>query len=221
VKVLVVEDDDAIADPLCGGLTREGFEVARVASGGAALSTIDDSVAVVLLDLNLPDLDGLEVCAQLRRRHDVAVICVTARSAEAERVKGLACADDYLVKPFGLGELVARIRVVTRRRAPTVWTAPPRTTFGDVVIDRRTHQVTVAGDPVGLTPKEFDILAALADDPGAVVERHDLLERVWGGPWYGPTKTLDVHVASLRKKLGRPELIEAVRGVGFRLHADR
>ena len=215
-----MEDDDAIAEPLCAGLEREGFVVSRVATGVDALNSFEGQ-DVVLLDLNLPDIDGLEICEQIRRRADAAVICLTARTEEADRVRGLACADDYIVKPFGFGELVARIGAVTRRRTRDRASALADVTrAGALTIDRRTRRVLVDEELVPLTPKEFDILATLAEDPGAVVSREALLERVWGAPWYGPTKTLDVHVASLRKKLGRREFVEAVRGVGFRLAVD-
>jgi DNA-binding response OmpR family regulator len=221
VRVLIVEDDDSIAVPLAAGLEREGFAVERVARGGDALSHASSDLDVVLLDLNLPDGDGLDVCRALRSRSDVPIICLTARSDEAERVQGLESgADDYIVKPFGFRELVARVRAVVRRRSPAA-ASPIPVRVGDLEIDRRTRSATLEGRTVDLTAKEFDILATLADDPGAVVERQQLLERVWGAPWYGPTKTLDVHIASVRRKLGRPGYIEAVRGVGFRLIVPR
>jgi DNA-binding response OmpR family regulator len=221
MRVLVVEDDESIAVPLCDGLRREGFDVDRVATGEDALAAaLAPGVAfgAVLLDLNLPDLDGLDVCRRVRAESAVPILCLTARSDEAERVAGLdAGADDYIVKPFGFRELVARIHAVTRRGSGRE--VPDIQRIGDLEIDRRARRVCIGGVDVGLTPKEFGILAALAEDAGAAVEREDLLERVWGGPWYGPTKTLDVHVASLRRKLGDPRWIESVRGVGFRLGA--
>jgi two-component system, OmpR family, response regulator RegX3 len=238
MRVLIVEDDDAIATPLAKGLEREGLAVDRVETGKDAL---DRSAAsrfdVVLLDLGLPDRDGFDVCRELRARSDVPIIVVTARSEEVDRVVGLELgADDYIVKPFGLRELVARIRAVVRRRTPTAGDdvqvngngngnghGPEHhatvVEVGTLTVDRRTRRVTVDGDSVALTPKEFDLLAFLADDAGAVRPRQELLENVWDPHWYGPTKTLDVHVASLRKKLGDPGWIETVRGVGFRLRA--
>jgi DNA-binding response OmpR family regulator len=217
MRVLLVEDDDAIAEPLAEGLAREGLEVTRVATGGAALSA--DAVDLVLLDLGLPDLDGLEVCRQLRARSNVPVIVITARGEELDRVLGLELgADDYLVKPFGFRELMARIRAVTRR-AGSAAPAAPTVRVGDLEVDLRARRVTVAGAEVELTRKEFDLLAMLAADPGALRTRQEILEEVWDAHWYGPTKTLDVHVATLRKKLGDPALIETVRGVGFRLRA--
>jgi two-component system response regulator RegX3 len=214
MRVLLVEDDDAIADPLAEGLRREGLDVERVATGAAALDA--DAVDLVLLDLGLPDLDGLEVCRQLRARSSVPVIVITARGEELDRVLGLELgADDYVVKPFGFRELLARIRAVSRRTTG-VGTAPI-VQVGDVEVDLRTRRTTVAGSDVELTRKEFDLLALLASDPGAVRTRQEILETVWDAHWYGPTKTLDVHIAALRKKLGDPGLIETVRGVGFRI----
>jgi two-component system response regulator RegX3 len=217
VRVLVVEDDDGIAEPLVEGLRRQGFEVARVSTGADALAARD--VELVLLDLGLPDMDGYTVCQQLRARSDVPIIVVTARGAEVDRVVGLELgADDYLVKPFGLRELVARMRAVLRRtRGAPPSDEIPVQHLGRLAIDRRTRRVYVDGDEVALTPKEFDLLALLADDPGAVVGRQQILEGVWDPHFYGPTKTVDVHVASLRRKLAHPEWVETVRRVGLRL----
>jgi len=216
MQVLVVEDDDAIAEPLVRGLEREGFATERVATGAAALAAPRPDV--VLLDLGLPDLDGYEVCRRLRAESDVAIIVITARGDEVDRVIGLELgADDYLVKPFGFRELVARIRAVTRRRGGRGDEPAEVVRHGDLEVDNRTRRVTRAGDELSLTRKEFDLLALLAADPGATRTREEILETVWDAHWYGPTKTLDVHIASLRKKLGDPTLIETVRGVGFRL----
>ena len=240
MRVLIVEDDDAIATPLAKGLEREGLDVDRVETGRDALShSAAGDFDVVLLDLGLPDRDGFDVCRELRARSDVPIIVVTARSEEVDRVVGLELgADDYIVKPFGFRELVARIRAVARRRAPAANPTgeehddtpatgsangdghPPVIEVGTLTIDRRTRRVSLDGTAVALTPKEFDLLAFLAGDPGAVRPRQELLENVWDPHWYGPTKTLDVHVASLRKKLGDPGWIETVRGVGFRLRAQ-
>jgi DNA-binding response OmpR family regulator len=221
VEVLLVEDDRAIAEPLVSGLERHGFDVRHVTTGGEALDA--PPADVVLLDLGLPDIDGYEVCRRLRSRCDVPIIVVSARSEEADRVIGLELgADDYLVKPFGLRELVARIRAVTRRASATAASGGSGTQqIGELEIDRRSHRVTVAGAEVQLTPKEFGLLALLAEDPGAVVTRHDILSEVWDPNWYGPTRTLDVHVASLRRKLGDPDWVETVRSVGYRLGAPR
>ena len=216
MDVLLVEDDDAVAEPLAKGLAREGFVVRRAPDGASALAA--DPGDLVLLDLGLPDVDGFEVCRTLRARSSVPIIVLSARGEEVDRVIGLELgADDYLVKPFGLRELIARIRAVTRRvdRRPDVDTID----VGDLRIDRRAHQVSIAGRAVTLTPKEYDLLVCLARDPGAVRTRGEIIDEVWDTHWYGPTKTLDVHVASLRRKLGDPAFVETVRGVGYRLVA--
>jgi DNA-binding response OmpR family regulator len=212
VSVLVVEDDQGIATQLVRGLVRGGYEADHVMTGREALAWGDPDV--VLLDLGLPDTDGVDVCRQLRERSDAAIIVVTARGEEPERVLALdAGADDYLVKPFGLAELLARIRAVMRRVRP----GGEMLRHGPLAVDVRTRKVTVSGSEVALTPKEFDILECLAADPGRVVSRQEILESAWDAHWYGPTKVLDVHVAALRRKLGVPGLIETVYGRGFRL----
>jgi DNA-binding response OmpR family regulator len=211
-KVLVVEDDPGVAAQLVRALTRGGYAVDHVSTGGAALNRGHPDV--VLLDLGLPDTDGVQVCRQLHQRSQAAIIVVTAFGEESDRVSALdAGADDYLVKPFGVNELLARIRAILRRIRPE----------GDVVrhgpltVDLRTHKVTVNGAEVALTPKEFGILECLASDPGRVQSRQDILETAWDANWYGPTKVLDVHMTSLRRKLGVPGLIETVYSRGFRL----
>lgn len=218
VRVLIVEDEDAIADPLVEGLGREGYEVVRVATGAAALEA--DEPDLILLDLRLPDMDGYDVCRQIRSRSDVPIIMVTARGEEMDRVVGLELgADDYMVKPYGLRELIARIRAVTRRGASGGKSEPEVEAIrvGTLEVDLRARRVVVEGLDVALTVKEFELLATLAADAGAVVTRKQLLEQVWDTNWYGSTKTIDVHVASLRRKLGDPGWVETVRGVGFRL----
>jgi DNA-binding response OmpR family regulator len=211
-SVLVVEDDQSIATQLVRGLTRGGYLVDHVETGGAALAR--RTADVVLLDLELPDADGVQVCRKLRERSDSAIIVITAHGEEADRVMALdAGADDYLVKPFGLAELQARIRAVLRRVRPGGETVK----HGPMVVDMRTRKVAVDGKEIPLTPKEFDILECLAADPGRVVSRQEILEAAWDAHWYGPTKVLDVHVAALRRKLGEPGLIETVYGRGFRL----
>ena len=217
MQVLVVEDDGSIADAVMSGLTRQGFEPTLVTTGRAALDH-DGSPDLVLLDLGLPDLDGTEVCRRIRELTSVPVIVVSARGDEVDRVVLLETgADDYVVKPFGLRELVARIRAVARRSAGPAAVGTEELVVGPLRVDLRAHRVEVDGTEVELTPKEFDLLAHLAGDPGAAHTRRDILEEVWDPNWYGSPKTLDVHVASLRRKLGHPEWIEAVRGVGFRL----
>jgi DNA-binding response OmpR family regulator len=214
--LLVVEDDDAIAVPLMDGLVRAGYDVERAATGAEALLRVG-SADLVLLDLGLPDMDGSEVCRLIRSVSSVPIIIVSARGDESDRVVGLELgADDYMVKPFGLRELVARVRAVSRRSAADTDPASKQR-VGSVEIDRRTRRVAVAGTDVALSPKEFELLSLLADDPGAVCTRQQIMDEVWDPHWYGPTKTLDVHVASLRKKLGDASLIETVRSVGYRL----
>jgi DNA-binding response OmpR family regulator len=224
VNILLVEDDDSIAEPLRKGLEREGYSVHRVATGREALAT--SGAEMVLLDLGLPDIDGLDVCRRLRATSDVPIIVVSARGEEIDRVLGLELgADDYLTKPFSVRELVARIRAILRRTTTEPASAlatddSGAQRIGDLEIDRRTHRVRMGEDDLDLTPKEFALLALLAEDPGALRTRAEILDQVWDPNWYGPTKTLDVHVASLRKKLGDPAWIETVRGVGFRLRAE-
>jgi two-component system response regulator RegX3 len=213
--VLLVEDEDTIAAPLAEGLEREGFDVTTVHTGADALAA-GEHADLVLLDLGLPDLDGSEVCRTLRQRGDTPIIVLTARGEELDRVLLLELgADDYVVKPFGFRELVARIRAVRRRAATT---APePDAATGMLHIDRRGRRVTMREAEVILTPKEFDLLARLADEPGAVVRRETSIGEVWDEHWWGPTKTLDVHIAALRKKLGDPNIIATIRGIGYRL----
>jgi DNA-binding response OmpR family regulator len=211
-RVLIVEDDAGIATQLIRGLTRGGYAVDHVMTGGEALTWGDPDV--VLLDLELPDSDGVQVCRKLRQRSSAAIIVVTAHGEEPDRVMALdAGADDYLVKPFGLAELQARIRAVLRRVKP----GGEVIRHGPLTVDIRTHRVTVDGQEIPLTPKEFDILECLAADPGRVVTRQEILESAWDAHWYGPTKVLDVHIAALRRKLGYAGLIETVYGRGFRL----
>ena len=224
MKLLVVEDDRSIASSLIDGLTAEGYTVEHAASGAAALAASDYDM--VLLDLGLPDMDGRDLFRQLRARSATPIIMLTARAEEFDRVLGLELgADDYVTKPFSFRELVARIRAVSRRTLEA--SADPAAnasaittevqTILSLAVDRRTRRVHVDNEEVLLTAKEFDLLAYLALDAGAVRTRTEILENVWDAHWYGPTKTVDAHVASLRKKLGRREWIQAVRGVGFRL----
>jgi len=214
VRVLLIEDDLAIAESVRLGLEREGMTVTHVTNGRDALSAVDQDV--LLLDIGLPDMDGFEVCRRVRAVSNVPIIMLTARGDEIDRVAGLESgADDYVPKPFGLRELVARIRAVVRRSSSLP--ESKRLEVNGLVVDLATRTVRFADKDIALTAKEFDLLAHLAQAPGVVHRRHDILESVWDTEWYGPTKTLDAHVASLRKKLGHPEWIEAVRGVGFRL----
>ena len=212
--VLVVEDDPGIATQLVRGLDRAGYTAESVALGAEALRR--PTPDVVLLDLGLPDIDGVDVCRRLRQQSQAAIIVVTARGEESDRVLALdEGADDYLVKPFGLAELLARIRAVLRRGQRAGNSEVLR--HGALTVDLRTRKVTVSGNEVALTPKEFAILECLATDPGRLVSRQEIVERAWDEHWYGPTKVLDVHLAALRRKLGDHSLIETVYGHGFRL----
>jgi DNA-binding response OmpR family regulator len=212
-RVLVVEDDQAISVQLVRTLNLAGYDATAVATGRDAIAA--EPADVVVLDLGLPDMDGVEVCGALRARGDAAIIVVTARDEEVDRVLALdRGADDYLVKPFGRAELLARIRAVLRRMRGT---SAEIFRHGDLEVDVRTCRVMRAGRELSLTRKEFDILACLIADPGRVMSREQILERAWDAHWYGPMKVLDVHVASLRRKLGAPGLIETVYGRGFRL----
>jgi DNA-binding response OmpR family regulator len=216
--VLVVEDDPGIATQLVRGLDRAGYSAESVALGAEALRL--PAPDVVLLDLGLPDIDGVDVCRQLRQTSQAAIIVVTARGEEADRVLALdEGADDYLVKPFGLAELLARIRAVLRRgqRTGAGTGSSEMLRHGPLTVDLRTRKVTMHGVDVLLTPKEFAILECLATDPGRLVSRQEIIERAWDEHWYGPTKVLDVHLAALRRKLGDHSLIETVYGHGFRL----
>jgi len=230
VNVLIVEDDDAISATLGDGLESAGHDTYVASTGRAAIEAhASRRFDVILLDLGLPDLDGRDVFRELRSIRDIPVIMVTARSEEFDRVLGLELgADDYITKPFSLRELLARLRAVTRRISMDISTSTqstvedvdnPTITVGPLYIDRRTHRVLLSGSELTVTPKEFDLLVFLAEDPGAVRTRTDIVESVWDAHWYGPTKTVDAHVASLRKKLGDHRWIVSVRGVGFRLEA--
>jgi len=217
--VLLVEDDEPIAESLTRGLSRYGFDVRWVRTGTEALADEVDA-ASVLVDLGLPDMDGLDVCRGLRARGDVPIIVISARSDEVDRVVGLEIgADDYVTKPFGVREVVARMRAVLRRVQPATLkeVVEPPQERGRLRLDRRGRRVHLDGAEVELTPKEFDLLSFLAEEPGAVFTREQIMEAVWDENWFGPTKTLDVHVGVLRRKLGDAASLETVRGVGFRL----
>lgn len=218
IKVLLVEDDIRLADALAGALEAKGYAVeqARTADGALAAAPAD----LVLLDLGLPDMDGIELCTRLRRRNEVgdtAVIMVTARGGQHERVRGLRSgADDYVVKPLAIEELCARMEAVLRRTRKCV---DPPMDAGPLRVDPATRVVTRDGKQVELTRKEFDLLTVLVREAGRVVSREQLLLRVWRTTWPGTLRTLEVHVGTLRSKLGAPGLIETVRGVGYRLRA--
>lgn len=211
--VLVVENHDGDAQMLVNSLRRHGHEVRKVGSGGEALQVFDDA-DLVLMDLDLPDLDGLEVCRSIRSVGDTPVIAVTRRGSELDRVLGLqAGADDYLVKPYGFRELMARMEAVMRRMKPRP-KAAGALVRGGVRIDPTSRQVSVNGRVVELTRKEFQLLHLLASQAGRVVPRKQIMAQVWRDSW--SRRTLDTHISSLRSKLGSSECIVTVRGVGFR-----
>jgi two-component system, OmpR family, response regulator len=217
--ILVVEDEQAIAELVRAYLKREGFEPIWARSGEQALEELArHPVRLVVLDIGLPGIDGFEVCRRLRRRTGVPILVLSAREDEVDRVAGLeAGADDYVVKPFSPRELVARVKAILRRAPGPGAVAPDGfLVVGDVELDHAARTVTVAGDPVELTSREFDLLAALLSHPGVVLSRDRLLELAWQGEFAGGTRTVDVHVAQLRRKLGRPGLVETVRGAGYK-----
>ncbi|MEZ5157139.1 MAG: response regulator transcription factor [Solirubrobacterales bacterium] len=223
--ILFVEDEEAISSPFSKVLEREGFEPVVAGTAAEAMELAERiEPDLVLLDLTLPDGDGRDVCRALRRDSDVPIVMLTARGSELDRVVGLEMgADDYVVKPFSGAEVVSRIRAVLRRtRAaePGAGRFEPAFAVGELEVDVAARTATLAGEPLELTRKEFDLLAELARNAGRVVTREDLMSRVWDVNWFGSTKTLDVHIGALRRKLGddpsAPRHIETVRGVGFR-----
>jgi DNA-binding response OmpR family regulator len=218
--VLLVEDEPSVGELVRGYLSRDGYRVIWVRSGEDALVEIDrHPVRLVLLDIGLPGKDGFDVCRDLRARSDVPILMLTARDEEPDRIVGLEVgADDYISKPFSPRELVARMKAVLRRSEPH--DRRDILTLGDVVVDRESHDVTVGGRPVELTAKEFDLLAYFLANTGVLLSRDLLLDRVWGLEYPGGTRTVDVHVAQLRRKLGRPDLIRTLRGSGYKAVAQ-
>jgi DNA-binding response OmpR family regulator len=214
---VVIEDDEAISALVGTYLQRAGFEVVHESSGERGVEAVDRRrPRVVVLDLGLPDGDGFELCRRLRESGDVAILILTARDEEVDRIVGLELGDDYVTKPFSPRELVARVRAVLRRTEP----APSEASVlevGELRIDLPTRAATFAGLPLALRTLEFELLAELARQAGRVVTRDRLLDRVWGISFAGGTRTVDVHIAQLRKKLGRPDVIQTVRGSGYRL----
>ena len=227
-SVLLVEDEASIAEPFARALGREGFDAEVAPSAAAARAMFARRrPSIVLLDLTLPDGDGRELCREWRRETSVPIIMLTARGTETDRVVGLELgADDYVVKPFSVAEVAARIRAVLRRAQPAAAASAPAAqpvTLGDLTVDPSTRSASLGGRDLGLARKEFDLLARLARDAGRVVSREDLMADVWDENWFGSTKTLDVHIGFLRRKLGDdaadPRYLRTVRGVGVRLVA--
>jgi two-component system, OmpR family, response regulator len=214
--VLLVEDEPSVGELVRGYLARDGWTVVWLRSGEEALVELErHPFRIVILDVGLPGIDGFAVCTTMRARSRVPILMLTARDEEADRIVGLEVgADDYLTKPFSPRELVARMKAILRRSEPQ----PDRDVLelGDVILNRETHDVTIAGEPVELTAKEFDLLAYFLLNPGTVLSRDVLLDRVWGVAYPGGTRTVDVHVAQLRRKLGRPEMIRTLRGSGYK-----
>jgi two-component system response regulator RegX3 len=225
--ILMVEDEESITQPLAEALAREGFDSRVAGTVAQALEEADRRPPdLVLLDVMLPDGSGYEVCRTLRERSKVPIIMLTARGEETDRIVGLELgADDYIVKPFSAREVAARIRAVLRRSdaEPTDDQPEGPLAVGPVRVDPDRRSAELNGEPLDLTRKEWELLRLLLSDAGAVISRERLIDEVWDTNWYGSTKTLDVHVSSLRKKLGdnpqEPRLIHTVRGVGFRFAA--
>jgi DNA-binding response OmpR family regulator len=215
-QLLLVEDEESIGSLVRGYLEQSGYRVAWVRSGEEALQTLELlRPRLVILDIGLPGADGFDVCRAIRARSDVSILMLTARDEEADRVAGLEVgADDYVSKPFSPRELAARVKAVLRRTTPAARTELIE--VGDLAVDPQAREVRVDGTAVELTGKEFDLLAYLLENAGIVVSRDQLLDRVWGMSYAGGTRTVDVHVAQLRRKLGRPDSIRTVRGSGYK-----
>ena len=218
--ILVVDDEPNIADLVELYLRRDGFRVVKAGSGEDGIRAVTDHrPRLVVLDVGLPDIDGLEVCRRLRAGSAIPVIFLTARDTEVDRVLGLELgADDYVTKPFSPAELVARVKAVLRR-AEGGAEPPEIVQVGNVTIDAGRREVRVAGEPVGFTTKEFDLLRFLADRVGRALSRQQILDGVWGYDWFGDARTVDVHIAQVRKKVDAAGRIDTVRGVGYRLDA--
>jgi two-component system response regulator RegX3 len=222
--ILLVEDEPSIRDPLAEILRSEGFETLVAGAAGEALEQARNDPDLVLLDVMLPDGSGLDVCRELRQRSQVPIIMLTARGEEADRVVGLELgADDYVVKPFSGRELVARVRAVLRRVAAPESPGERPLEVGPVRLEPARREVTLEAERLELSRKEFDLLHLLMRNAGSVVTRERLIDEVWDTNWFGSTKTLDVHVSGIRRKLrddpSRPRFIHTVRGVGFRFSA--
>jgi two-component system, OmpR family, response regulator RegX3 len=224
-RILVVEDEASISEPFAEALRRAGFEPLLTGTAAGALELAEQADPdLVMLDLALPDGDGRDVCRELRRRSDVPIVMLTARGTEMDKIVGLELgADDYVVKPFSAAEVISRIRAVLRRSARREEQPEEPIAVGELELDPGARLARLRGEELDLSRKEFDLLSELMRHAGQVVSREDLMSRVWDVNWFGSTKTLDVHVGWLRRKLGddpsSPTFIETVRGVGFRFAA--
>ncbi len=221
-KILLIEDDATLVETITYNLKREGYQVASERDGKRGLSAAQtESPDLLILDLMLPEMDGLEVCRQLRRTSNVPILMLTARDSETDRVVGLEIgADDYVTKPFSMRELVARVKAILRRSEITAKVSqPPR--LGDFALDEARHEILKRGVPLALTPLEFQLLSFLLRNNGMTFSRDDLLEKVWGYDYAGDTRTVDVHMRGLREKIedepSQPRYLLTVRGVGYRL----
>ncbi len=229
-RILVVEDEEAFVDVLTLGLSKEGFEVVVARDGAEALARFDaDNPDVILLDLMLPRISGIDVCREIRRRSKVPIIMVTAKSSEVDTVVGLEVgADDYITKPYRMRELIARVRAVLRRVDDAVVAGPVESStvqVGDISVDPDSHEVIVRGVHVPIALKEFDLLLLLMENAGRVLSRETLIDRVWGHDYVGDTKTLDVHVKRIRAKVeddpSNPTRIVTIRGLGYKYEKPR
>ena len=223
-SILVVEDETSIASFVSLYVKNAGFNVRAVTTGSAALNAVAAEMpSLILLDLNLPDMDGVEICRRIRKSSDVPIIMLTARDEDVDKIIGLEVgADDYLTKPFNPRELVARVKSVLRRSAPDRRRAEAQEiSHGDLVINAGRREVLVNGEEIQMAPKEFDLLWELLDHRGLVLTRDQLLERVWGYTFAGDTRTVDVHVRQIRRKLGDASPIVTVWGVGYKVGPDR
>lgn len=222
-RILIVDDEPALVDAVGYALRKEGYATEAVADGEQAVAAgVTGGFDVVLLDLGLPGISGIEVCRRLREESSVPIIMLTARDIELDRVLGLEVgADDYVTKPFSMAELVGRVRALLRRRELDRAGVDSRVKVGNLEIDAARHEVVVDGEHVALTPSEFRLLALLADHPGRVFTRRELMQHLWHSEYVGDERACDSHVANLRKKIerdaARPERLQSVRGIGYRL----
>ncbi len=223
IRVLVVDDEKPLVGVITSYLEREGFEVCQAFDGPTAVDRArQDDPGLILLDLMLPGIDGIEVCRQIRQFTDAYVIILTARDEEVDKIVGLSVgADDYLVKPFSPRELIARIRAMLRRPRQSQLPEAEAIVIGDLAVDLEARVVSVSDEPIDLTRTEFDLLAAMVTKPRAALSRRNLIDEVWGSDWYGDEHVVDVHIGHLRRKLGddatEPRFIRTVRGVGYGL----